>query len=92
LIALGIDGDLVSKETFPLDKLAVKLDVVRKDIYTGRGFGLVRGLQVGKFTLEDMTVVYLGIQVHIGNKIGRQDKKGNMLGMAYPMTWNCPFS
>ncbi|KAK3180203.1 hypothetical protein K4F52_008402 [Lecanicillium sp. MT-2017a] len=77
--SLGIDGDLVSKDSFPLRKLAAKLDSMRHDIYNGRGFGLVRGLDVDKFSLEDLTTIYLGVQIHIGNKFGRQDKKGNML-------------
>lgn len=70
-------------------QLAAKLDTMRHDIYNGRGFGLVRGLDVNKFSLEDLTTIYLGVQIHIGNKFGRQDKKGNMLGALRPRYENC---
>lgn len=78
--ALGLDGDLVDKENFPLKQLAKKLDFMRREIYAGRGFALLRGLDVNKYSVDDMTIIYLGIQRYIGNHFGRQDKAGNMLG------------
>ncbi|EFY90887.1 TfdA family oxidoreductase, putative [Metarhizium acridum CQMa 102] len=42
-------------------------------------FGLVRGLDPQRYSVEDLTTVYLGIQCYIANLQGRQDKKGNML-------------
>lgn len=78
--ALGLDGDLVDKINFPLPKLSKKLDEIRKEVYTGRGFALLRGVDVSRYSVDDLTIIYLGIQCFIGNQFGRQDKKGNMLG------------
>lgn len=80
LIALGLDGDLVDKTTFPLPQLSKNLNAMRSEVYSGRGFALLRGLDVKQYGVDDLTVIYLGIQRYIGNQFGRQDKRGNMLG------------
>lgn len=71
---------MVNKENFPLPKLSAKFEKLRMDLYEGRGFGVVRGLNPKKYSVEDLTVLQLGIQSYIANNFGRQDKKGNMLG------------
>lgn len=78
---LGLDGDLVTRDNFPLPSLAIKLAAVRQDVHEGRGFKVIRGLNPKKYSVEDLTVLYLGIQVYVANRHGRQDKKGNMMGM-----------
>ncbi|KND95038.1 hypothetical protein TOPH_00091 [Tolypocladium ophioglossoides CBS 100239] len=76
---LGLDGDLITRENFPLPNLGLKLNQLRRDIHEGRGFGLIRGLNPRKYSVEDLAMLHLGIQVHVANRQGRQDKKGNML-------------
>lgn len=76
---LELDGDDVNRETFPLVSLATKLDTLRRDVYHGRGFVLIRGLDLNKYTTEDSTIIYLGVQSYIANERGRQDRTGNML-------------
>ena len=51
-----------------------------RDVHEGRGFAVVRGLDPKKYSVEDLTVMHLGIQSHVANQCGRQDRKGNMLG------------
>ncbi|KAJ6782224.1 hypothetical protein PWT90_10205 [Aphanocladium album] len=77
--SLGLDGDLVDKPNFPLPLLSKKLDAMRSEVYGGRGFALLRGLDVNQYSADDLTIIYLGVQCYIGNQFGRQDKKGNML-------------
>ncbi|TEA13953.1 Taurine hydroxylase-like protein SAT17 [Colletotrichum sidae] len=77
--AQGLDGDLVCRENFPLPSLGATLDRVAEDIHSGKGFAVVRGIDPQEHTIEDLTVLYLGIQGYIANQRGRQDKKGNML-------------
>jgi hypothetical protein len=60
--------------------LGQKLDSIRLDIYEGKGFGLIRGLDPKNHSSEDLTMMYLGIQSYIANRCGQQDEKGNMLG------------
>ncbi|RTE68829.1 hypothetical protein BHE90_016794 [Fusarium euwallaceae] len=77
--ALGLDGDFISRDNFPLPKLGLQLNKICRDVHHGKGFGLIRGLDVQKYSTEDMTLLYLGIQSYIANRHGRQDRKGNML-------------
>ncbi|KAH7163070.1 hypothetical protein B0J13DRAFT_615672 [Dactylonectria estremocensis] len=77
--ALGLDGDLVSRDNFPLPTLGPRLDQIRRDVHRGKGFGVIRGLDQQEHSVEDLTVLYLGIQSYIANRHGRQDKKGNMM-------------
>ncbi|KAF7553287.1 hypothetical protein G7046_g7148 [Stylonectria norvegica] len=77
--ALGLDGDLVSRVTFPLPTLGPRLDRIRRDVHDGKGFAVVRGLDPRKYSVEDLSVLHLGIQSYIANLHGRQDKKGNMM-------------
>lgn len=79
--ALGLDGDLVNRDNFPLPTLGLRLDKIRRDVHDGKGFGAIRGLDPQKYSIEDLTILHLGMQSYIANRHGRQDKKGNMLGM-----------
>ncbi|KAG6037543.1 hypothetical protein E4U41_004987 [Claviceps citrina] len=76
---LGLDGDLVCRQNFPLPTLERELNRVRDEVHSGRGFGLIRGLEPRRYCVEDLTTVYLGLQSYVANLQGRQDKKGNML-------------
>ncbi|RKK81723.1 hypothetical protein BFJ71_g15508 [Fusarium oxysporum] len=77
--ALGLDGDCVSRDNFPLPTLGPRLDRIRRDVHQGKGFGVICGLDPQKYLVEDLTVLYLGIQSYIANRHGRQDRTGNML-------------
>ncbi len=77
---LELDGEHVSRETFPLPQLGPKLDELSHEVHEGRGFCLVRGLRPEEYSVEDLTLVYLGVQTRIADQRGRQDSRGNMLG------------
>ncbi|KAG5949715.1 hypothetical protein E4U53_005780 [Claviceps sorghi] len=76
---LGLDGDLVCRQNFLLPTLENDLNQLRCEIHSGKGFGLIRGLEPRRYSVEDLTTIYLGLQSYIANLQGRQDKKGNML-------------
>ena len=80
VIALGLDGDLICRQNFPLPTVGKSLDRIRLDVHEGKGFGLVRGINPLDYSAEDLTMMYLGVQSYIANLRGRQDEKGNMLG------------
>lgn len=65
---------------FPLPTLGPKLLELSRDVHTGKGFCVIRGLNPAAYTVEDLTLVYLGVQSYIAEQRGRQDKRGNMLG------------
>lgn len=71
---------MVDRTNFPLPTLSKKLKAMQHEVYNGRGFALLRGLDVNQYSVDDLTIIYLGIQCYIGNRFGRQDKKGNMIG------------
>ena len=65
---------------FPLPTLGPKLVELSKDVHHGKGFCVVRGIDPAQYDVEDLTLVYLGIQSHVAELRGRQDRGGNMLG------------
>jgi hypothetical protein len=86
LIAFGLDGDFICRENFPLPMLGEKLDHICLDIYEGKGFSLIRGLDPEDHSTVDLTMIYLGIQSYIANRCGQQDENGNMLGECWITT------
>jgi hypothetical protein len=78
--ALELDGDQVNRDNFPLPNLGPKLLELGQVLYDGRGFCVVRGIDPQSYSVEDLAVVWLGIQAYIAEQRGRQDCKGNMLG------------
>ncbi|KAL2009023.1 hypothetical protein VTN00DRAFT_7217 [Thermoascus crustaceus] len=76
---LGLAGNEVARENFPLPTLMSRLDDLAKDLHHGKGFFSIRGLDPEEFTPEDNVLVFLGISGYIGNKRGKQDDDGYML-------------
>lgn len=81
--ALGIDGDEVSKSNFPLPNLSARLQFFATSLHKGRGFFLIKGLELFQFSVEDGVIIYLGIASHVGEQRGVQDSKGNVLSMEF---------
>jgi hypothetical protein len=82
LAALELDGDVVDRENFRLPTLGPRLVSISHELYNGRGFAVVRGIDPQDYSVEDLTTVWMGIQAYIAEQRGRQDHKGNMLGKA----------
>jgi hypothetical protein len=78
--ALELDGDDVSRCNFPLPKLGNKLQACSDALHNGRGFFVISRLDMGRYSVEDSVVVYLGIASYIGDERGLQDGRGNVLG------------
>ena len=76
-----LDGEEVDRSTFPLPKLGKHLDQIRDDVYHGRGFAIVRGLDPEEYSVEDLTVVYLGVSSYVAERRGKQDQRGSVLRM-----------
>ncbi|KAK4222793.1 hypothetical protein QBC38DRAFT_460039 [Podospora fimiseda] len=76
---LGLDAQKVTKDNFPLPILGLRLSQICKDIYFGKGFHVVRGLNPDDYPLPDLTTIYLGISSYIAARRGRQDQRGSML-------------
>ncbi|KAI1374137.1 Clavaminate synthase-like protein [Hypoxylon crocopeplum] len=77
--SLELDGNLVNRDNFPLPDLGPKLDQLSQDIHNGKGLCVVRGINPEDYIVEDLTIVWLGIQAYIADQRGCQDHRGNML-------------
>ncbi len=64
---------------FPLPTLAPRLARIRADVLHGRGFALLRGLPVQRWTLRQSATAFFGIGAHLGPAVS-QNAKGHVLG------------
>ncbi len=69
----------VRREDFPLPTLAPRIAGWARELDTGRGFLLVRGLPVARWGDEDASLVYWGLGLHLGIP-GAQNPQGDLLG------------
>ncbi|KAK8026329.1 hypothetical protein PG991_003385 [Apiospora marii] len=73
-------GHAIEPATFPLPTLNSKLKLLRDELFKGRGFINIRGIDPDKFSPEDNVLVFLGISKYMGTRVGKQDLEGYMLG------------
>jgi len=71
-------GD-ISSATFMLPMLAKKLAGLLEQVQHGRGFVMLRGFPVSKYSTAESAVAYLGIGAYFG-KFRSQNAKGHLLG------------
>ncbi|WIA23850.1 hypothetical protein OEZ85_013508 [Tetradesmus obliquus] len=68
----------VSKEDFPLPTLGPYLEAVRNEVVSGRGFALIRGVPVDRYSRRQTTIAYWGMGLYWG-KASSNNKKGHMI-------------
>ena len=69
----------ISRDDFPLDRLAPKLDLVVTELLDGRGFMRISALDVDAYSDDDLTLLYWGIGLHLGQPWA-QNHYGHVLG------------
>jgi hypothetical protein len=69
----------LGREDFPLDGLAPKLQSIVDVLLNGRGFARIATLDVDRYGDEDLTLLYWGIGLHLGEPWA-QNKHGHVLG------------
>ncbi|MFM0658381.1 TauD/TfdA family dioxygenase [Paraburkholderia sediminicola] len=62
-----------------LGSLADKLKHIQSEVMSGRGFVLVEGFDIDRYTLEDTALAYWGIGMHLGSGAA-QNAQGDLLG------------
>src|ERR1700733_4602545 len=79
--AKSVSGNLldIGKEHFPLDGLARKLDGVARESIDGRGFTRISALDHTRYSDDDLTMLYWGIGLHLGDP-WPQNAKGHVMG------------
>ncbi|EGX89135.1 taurine catabolism dioxygenase [Cordyceps militaris CM01] len=73
--SLGKPLGEISQDTFPLPTLHTTLRDVSREIHSGHGFKVVRGVPVAQYTREDNIIVYAGLASHVAPTRGRQDSR-----------------
>ncbi|KAH8825797.1 hypothetical protein DL96DRAFT_1670168 [Flagelloscypha sp. PMI_526] len=77
--ASGKPRGLISPATFPLPKLGPVLRSLSKELYSGRGFFVLRTLPVDKYTRDEIVTVYAGVSSYVGNLRAVQDANAGVL-------------
>jgi hypothetical protein len=67
------------REDFALPRLAPVLDAIRRELLDGRGFVMVRGLPLERYTLTEAATLFWGLGAHLGAPLS-QNAQGHVLG------------
>ncbi|MFG1394925.1 TauD/TfdA family dioxygenase [Xanthobacter agilis] len=79
--ARGLAFPGFSAADFPLtDAFKAHLAAISDELENGKGFFLLRGLPVARYTDEDLSILFYGIGLHLGLPVS-QNRKGEMLGV-----------
>jgi len=66
----------VTREAFPLPRLAPMLARIADDLRSGRGFALLRGFPVEAHPFEDLELMYWGLCMHLGTGMTQNSDGG----------------
>ena len=77
--ARGIGIIDIDRDAFPLPTLGPVLESIRHEVLRGRGFVLLRGLSVERYSVEQAAIVYFGLGAHLGVALA-QNSRGHVLG------------
>ena len=79
LAAREADIAKITQDEFPLPNLGPKLKALCNEVINGRGFHLMRGLPVERYSIRESATAYFGIGTYFGNARS-QNAKGHVLG------------
>jgi len=68
-----------TQRDFPLQGLSGRLVGLANELETGKGFFLLRGLQVDRFSEDEINSIYYGIGLNMGLPV-RQNPQGDLIG------------
>ena len=69
----------IRRDNFPLDGLAKKLDSIARELIDGRGFTRISALDHTRYSDDDLTMLYWGVGLHLGDP-WPQNAKGHVMG------------
>ena len=69
----------LSRSDFPVPRIQAKLEGVLRELEHGRGFVLIRGLPMERFSKAEAALIYWGIGTQLGSAFA-QNAQGDMLG------------
>ena len=77
--ASGMPMQEISERSFPLPTLGPCLKDLLRELLDGRGFVMLRGLPVERYSVEDAAIAYLGIGRYFGS-LRSSNARGHLLG------------
>ena len=80
--ASGRTLEEIGREQFPLPITGPRLARVLDEIYDGRGFVVVRGLPVSRYSADEVGTIFWGLGRYLGAPL-YQNPKGDLLGHVY---------
>ena len=75
----GVPLEDVGREEFPIPSLVDAFAQIGEDLEGGRGFVLLRGLPLRRYTLEEAGIIYWGLGAHVGKAVS-QNGDGDLIG------------
>ena len=78
--ASGVTFPNVTAQDVHFDVLAPVLDNISHELEAGRGFALLRGLPVDRYSEDQIRLLYYAIGLHMGQPV-MQNPKGDLLGL-----------
>jgi hypothetical protein len=75
----GLAVEKITAANVPLPILAPRLKTILDEVLNGRGFVLIKGLPVQRWTRRKAAIAFLAIGVHLGN-LRMQNAAGHLLG------------
>ena len=80
--ATGKPLEQIGRNEFPLTVTRARLEAALADMYDGRGFVVLRGLPVGRWSDDDTGLVFWGLGRYLGSPL-YQNPQGELLGHVY---------
>ena len=77
--AVGKPTISLSASDFPLDRLQQRLEAIRIELGEGRGFALIKGVPVARWSAADSELFFWCLGQHLGSP-GLQNPQGDLLG------------
>ncbi len=84
VIRQGLDIMAIGREDFPLPRLGPALAAAKLEVLQGRGFVLLRGLPIERYSPREAAIAYWGIGTHLGFPVS-QNGRGHLLGHVFDM-------
>ena len=75
----GLSFPNFTREDFRIDSLHDELQGYAQEMEEGKGFLLLRGLPIERYSDNDINIIYYGIGLHLGTPVC-QNLKGDLLG------------
>src|SRR6266478_3409915 len=80
--ATGRSMEDIGREHFPLTALRPRLEQTVAELYDGRGFVVLRGLPVQRYSDDDVGLIFWGLGRYLGGPL-YQNPQGELLGHVY---------